>query len=97
MVRRIREVAVGPAGSVRTEMRLAPFGQVEISGPDIRRVSVEHIESATNRANPGKGRSKGGGRKGKPRPLQRLGPSASGAGYPGPGLFSHNPDAVGSP
>jgi len=44
-------------------MRLAPFGQIEISGPEIPRVSVEHIESAAQGANPGKGRSKGGGRR----------------------------------
>jgi hypothetical protein len=50
-VRRIREVAIGPAGSVRIEMRLAPFGQIEISGPDIPRVSAEHIGSAVQRAN----------------------------------------------
>jgi hypothetical protein len=42
-------------------MRLAPFGQIEISGPEIPRVSVEHIESAAQTRQPGK-RSKQGRR-----------------------------------
>jgi len=34
-------------------MLVAPFGQVEISGPGIPRVSVEHIESAAQTRQPG--------------------------------------------
>lgn len=47
---RRREVAIGPAGPVRIEWRLAPYGQIEISGPDIPCVTVEHLESSAERA-----------------------------------------------
>jgi hypothetical protein len=78
-------------------MRLAPFGQIEISGPDIPRVSVEHIESAAQRASREKIEARASAAKGKRPPLERFRAFASGAGYPGPGLFSRNLDAVGSP
>ena len=47
---RSREVAISPAGPVRIEWRLAPYGQIEISGPDIPCVTIEHVESAAERA-----------------------------------------------
>jgi hypothetical protein len=51
----------GPYGSRCGSPR---SGRFEISGPEIPRVSVEHIESAAQTRQPGKGRSKGAGRKG---------------------------------
>jgi len=68
-------------------MRVAPFGQIEISVP----------ESAVQRANRKRSRQRRWPQRASRRPWNVFGPHALGAGYPGPELFSRNPDAVGSP
>ena len=77
-------------------MRLAPFGQVEISGPDIPRVSVEHIESAAQRASREKVEARAAAT-GKPPPLERFRAFRFRRWVSRPGLFSRNLGAVGSP
>jgi hypothetical protein len=78
-------------------MRFAPFGQIEISGTDLPRVSVEHIESAAQRANRDKVEATAPPQRVSRRLWNVFEPSASGPGYPGPELLSRNLAAVGSP
>ena len=90
---RSREIAVSPAGPIRIEWRLAPYGQIEISGPDIPCVTVERVESPAEGAAREKAEARSAA-KGRLPPLEanrvrRLQGWAS-----RPDLFSRKPEAV---
>jgi hypothetical protein len=88
-----REVAIGPAGPVRVEWRLAPYGQIEISGPDIPCVSVEHVESRAERAAREKAEARAAA-KGRLPPLETNRALRFQRWASRPDLFGRKPEAV---